>query len=63
MMMGYCRDTIGQMAGYTTGFQPKRADAIKLNSNENPLPPSPKVFDAISELTALDFERYPEAAG
>lgn len=61
--MGYFRDTIEQMAGYTPGFQPKSADVIKLNSNENPWPPSPKVFEVIAELTALDFERYPEAAG
>ena len=38
--MGYFRDTIEQMAGYAPGFQPKSADVIKLNSNENPWPPS-----------------------
>ena len=61
--MGYFRETIEQMAGYTPGFQPKSADIDKLNSNENPWPASPKVFEAIAKLTPLDFQRYPEAAG
>ena len=51
------------MAGYTPGFQPKSADVEKLNSNENPWPASPKVFEAITKLNPLDFQRYPEAAG
>lgn len=51
------------MAGYTPGFQPKSVDVIKLNSNENPWPCSPQIFEAISKLSTLDFQRYPEAAG
>jgi len=61
VLMAYFRDIIEQMAGYTPGFQPKLADVIKLNSNENPWPCSPKVFEAISKLIALNFQRYPEA--
>ena len=61
--MTYFRDTIEQMEGYVPGFQPKSSNVIKLNSNENPWPPSPKVFEAISKLTALDLQRYPQAAG
>ena len=59
--MAYFRETIEQMAGYTPGFQPKTADVVKLNTNENPWPCSPKVFEAISKLIALDFQRYPES--
>lgn len=51
------------MAGYTPGFQPKSENVDKLNSNENPWPASPKVFEAIEKLTPLDFQRYPEAGG
>ncbi|MHC4552027.1 MAG: histidinol-phosphate transaminase [Planctomycetota bacterium] len=61
--MTYFRKTIEDMAGYVPGFQPKTADVIKLNTNENPWPASPKVFEAIAGLKPLDFQRYPEAAG
>ena len=62
-IMGYFRKTIERMAGYTPGFQPKSANVIKLNSNENPWPASPKVFEAIGKLTPLDLQRYPQATG
>ncbi|MHC4771579.1 MAG: histidinol-phosphate transaminase [Planctomycetota bacterium] len=61
--MGYFRKTIEQMAGYTPGFQPKQADAVKLNTNENPWPASPKVLEAIGDLTAENLQKYPEATG
>jgi len=48
------------MAGYTPGEQPKPGDTvIKLNTNENPYPPSPKVFDAIRNVGADALRRYP----
>lgn len=58
--MGYFRDTIEQMAGYTPGFQPKSADVVKLNTNENPYPPSPKAIEAVRTLSAERLRRYPE---
>lgn len=58
--MGYFRDTIEQMTGYTPGFQPKSADVVKLNTNENPYPPSPKAIEAVQNLTAERLRRYPE---
>lgn len=58
--MGYFRDTIEQMDGYTPGFQPKSADVVKLNTNENPYPPSPKVVEAVQNLSAEALRRYPE---
>jgi histidinol-phosphate aminotransferase len=61
--MGYFRKTIEQMAGYTSGFQPKQIDAVKLNTNENPWPASPKVLEAIRGLTVGNLQKYPEAAG
>ena len=63
MRMGYFRKTIEQMAGYTSGFQPKQADAVKLNTNENPWPCSPKVTEATGNLTAENLQKYPEAMG
>ncbi len=61
--MGYFRKTIEQIVGYTPGFQPKTADAVKLNTNENPWPCSPKVLEAIGNLTTETLQKYPEATG
>jgi len=49
------------MAGYTPGEQPKPgAQVIKLNTNENPYPPSPAVFAAIGSIGADALRRYPQ---
>lgn len=61
--MGYFRDSIEQMAGYTPGFQPKSVDVVKLNTNENPYPVSPNVLKAIYNLTAENLRRYPDPMG
>ena len=57
--MGYFRENIEKMAGYEPGFQPKQADAVKLNTNENPYPPSPKTIEAIKNITLEQLRRYP----
>ncbi|MBR1764853.1 MAG: histidinol-phosphate transaminase [Ruminococcus sp.] len=44
---------------YTAGEQPKSADIIKLNANENPYPPSPKVLQAIKDFDAGSLRLYP----
>lgn len=61
--MGYFRDSIEQMTGYVPGFQPKAADVIKLNTNENPYPPSPRVMEVIRKLHPERLRRYPEPLG
>ncbi len=61
--MAYFRETIEQMAGYTPGFQPKSADVVKLNTNENPYPPSPTVLRVMASLTAEHLRRYPDPMG
>jgi len=58
--MPHARPTVEQMTGYTPGEQPRPEDRIvKLNTNENPYPPSPKVFDAIRSIGADALRRYP----
>ncbi len=61
--MGYFRDNVEQAAGYTPGFQPKATDVVKLNTNENPYPPSPKVVKALAEVKPEQFRRYPDPMG
>jgi histidinol-phosphate aminotransferase len=53
------------MAGYTPGEQPRDpARIVKLNTNENPYPPSPRVAEAIaSALTDGRLRRYPDPTG
>ena len=57
--MGYFRENIEKMAGYEPGFQPKDVNAVKLNTNENPYPPSPKVIEAIKNISPEQLRRYP----
>ena len=52
------------MSGYTPGEQPRDGAFIKLNTNENPYPPSPRVFEALREaLTGDRLRRYPDPTG
>ena len=64
-MINCLRANIRAMAGYIPGEQPREGDFIKLNTNENPFPPSPKVVDAIrNALTDGDrLRKYPDPLG
>ncbi|MGL6094225.1 MAG: histidinol-phosphate transaminase [Fimbriiglobus sp.] len=58
------RETIRKMAGYVPGEQRNDPDIVKLNTNENPYPPSPRVFDAVTAaLTGNRLRKYPEPFG
>ena len=58
------RPNIAAMAGYVPGEQPRDGEYVKLNTNENPYPPSPRVFEAIREaLTGDRLRKYPEPLG
>ncbi len=59
-MTDYFRSNIESMAGYVPGEQPKRdMPIIKLNSNENPYPPSPKVMEVLRNFDWEWLRRYP----
>jgi histidinol-phosphate aminotransferase len=45
------------------GEQPSGSDILKLNTNENAYPPSPKVFEALGNLSFDDLRRYPQPTG
>lgn len=61
--MSFIRPCIASMKGYVPGFQPDpRENFIKLNSNENPFPPSRKVQEVLRNLAYEDLRLYPDPA-
>jgi histidinol-phosphate aminotransferase len=63
-MSRFIRQNIRSMAGYVPGEQPQDGAFIKLNTNENPYPPSPKVFEAIQQTLQGDrLRKYPDPDG
>lgn len=59
--MNFERENIRRMAGYASGEQPDDELTIKLNTNENPYPPSPRVKEVLSQLNPESLRRYPPA--
>ncbi len=55
------KDNVRRVVPYTPGEQPK-AKVIKLNTNENPYPPSPLVGKAISSVNLDALRKYPDPA-
>src|SRR3984957_15575267 len=51
---------IARMAGYLSGEQPQSGGFIKLNTNENPYPPSPRVKAALAEAIGDRLRLYPD---
>lgn len=54
------RDEIARMKGYVPGEQPQAGKFIKLNTNENPYPPSSKVLAAIRQRMEQGLSKYPD---
>jgi histidinol-phosphate aminotransferase len=62
--MSDIRPNVRAMAGYVPGEQPRDNAYVKLNTNENPYPPSPRVFEALREaLTGDRLRKYPDPTG
>lgn len=57
--MTYERKNIEKMQGYAPGEQTGTLDTIKLNTNENPYPPSPQVAEALRAIDVAALKRYP----
>ncbi len=53
---------VRKLHGYVPGEQPKVRGLIKLNTNENPAPPSPKVIRATRSAADERLRRYPDPA-
>lgn len=59
--MSYFRSAVDRMTGYVPGEQPKPGTPIiKLNTNENPYPPSPEAIAVLRNLDSEWLRRYPD---
>jgi histidinol-phosphate aminotransferase len=54
-----CRH-VRDLEGYTPGEQPRVPGLIKLNTNENPYPPSPRVLEALQRIGEGSLRLYPD---
>lgn len=54
------RDNLRSIEPYVPGEQPNMPDMIKLNTNENPYPPSPKVVEAMKNFEIDTLRLYPD---
>jgi histidinol-phosphate aminotransferase len=60
MPPSFVRQTIRDMQGYVPGEQPSQGQrVVKLNTNENPFPPSEHVLQAVRSISAEALRRYP----
>lgn len=61
--MSLFRPEIDRIAGYVPGEQPQDSGWTKLNTNENPYPPSPRVVEAITAAAKEKLNLYPDPLG
>lgn len=59
-MSRFWSDIVNQLTPYTPGEQPQLSKLIKLNTNENPFGPSPKVLEAIANANSNELRKYPD---
>ena len=59
-MNRFWSDVVKGLTPYVPGEQPKLANLVKLNTNENPYGPSPRALDAIREATGESLKLYPD---
>ena len=61
-MNRYWSKQIEDLDPYTPGEQPQDQQYIKLNTNENPYPPSPTIVDVLQNYAIEQLRRYPDPA-
>ncbi len=59
-MSQFWSDIVHELTPYVPGEQPKLSNLTKLNTNENPYPPSPRVLDALRAQAADSLRLYPD---
>lgn len=56
----FIRESIAAMRGYVPGEQPRDRGYTKLNTNENPYPPSERVLANLRAAVGADLRLYPD---
>ncbi|HEX4509721.1 MAG TPA: aminotransferase class I/II-fold pyridoxal phosphate-dependent enzyme, partial [Burkholderiaceae bacterium] len=59
-MSRYWSARVQALSPYVPGEQPKLPDLVKLNTNENPYGPSPRVLEALRAETGDSLRLYPD---
>ncbi len=59
-MSQYWTDIVKRLEPYVPGEQPRDQQYVKLNTNENPYPPSPRVIEAIDGYDKERLKLYPD---
>jgi len=62
-MSKYWSNTVRNIKPYVPGEQPKDRKYIKLNTNENPYSPSPRVIEGIKNAANETLRLYPDPSG
>jgi histidinol-phosphate aminotransferase len=60
LQSSFCSPAVGRLRPYVPGEQPHIDKLIKLNTNENPYPPSARVVAAIQEAARQGLQLYPD---
>ncbi|MBK1683483.1 histidinol-phosphate transaminase [Rhodoferax fermentans] len=60
MSSSFYSPVLAQLVPYLPGEQPKIERLVKLNTNENPYPPSPRVVAAITQAAQQGLQLYPD---
>ena len=62
-MSQFWSDIVHHLTPYVPGEQPQVSGLVKLNTNENPYPPSPRVLEALRAEVGESLRLYPEPTG
>ncbi|MCW5323014.1 histidinol-phosphate transaminase [Verminephrobacter aporrectodeae subsp. tuberculatae] len=60
MTSKYWSPVVSKLTPYVAGEQPLNPGVVKLNTNENPYPPSPRVLESIAQSTGDELRLYPD---
>jgi histidinol-phosphate aminotransferase len=58
--LDFVRPQVRRIAAYQPGEQPRTSGYVKLNTNENPYPPSPCVLETLRAGATEDLRLYPD---